>query len=87
MVFYSLGPPDAILNAEVGAIINSLRTSLDLLFTALVERNTGVGLDRDVYFLPSQRDAPNFLGTINKHEAEGRLLQYGSDCNQKSETI
>lgn len=74
LVFYSLGPPDAVLNAEVGAIINSLRTSLDLLFTALVERHTGVELGRDTYF-PIVQDAPNFLGTIQKHETENRLSQ------------
>ena len=63
MVFYSLGPPDAILNAEVGAIINSLRTSLDLLFTALVEHNTGVELDRDVYFpITSKMDPIGWTG-------------------------
>ena len=64
MVFYSLGPPDAIINAEVGVIINSLRTSLDLLFTALVARNTDVDLNRDTYF-PIVGDASNFWGTIN----------------------
>jgi hypothetical protein len=71
MVFYSLGPPDAVLNAEVGAIINSLRTSLDLLFTALIERN-GMVVDRSTYF-PVTPDSSNFLGTIEKHEAEHRL--------------
>ncbi len=73
MVFYSLGPPDAILNAEVGAIINSLRTSLDLLFAALVERN-GMVADRGTYF-PITPDASNFLGAVEKHEAENRLSQ------------
>jgi hypothetical protein len=72
MVFHSLGAPDAVLNAEVGAIVNSLRTSLDLLFTALVERNTGMEVRRDTYF-PILPDASNFLGTIEKHEAENRL--------------
>jgi hypothetical protein len=74
LVFYSLGPPDAVLNAEVGVIINSLRTSLDMLFTALVRRNTNVELGRDTYF-PITPDAANFLGTIQKHETEQRLSQ------------
>ena len=35
-------PPDPILNAEVGAIINAIRTSLDFLMTSLVRRRCGV---------------------------------------------
>ncbi|SRR6266571_8882398 len=42
-------PIPRIINAEAGAIINSLRSSLDLLANKLAERNGHIG-KKDVYF-------------------------------------
>ena len=42
-------PIPRIMNAEAGAIINSLRSSLDLLANRLAERNGHIG-KKDVYF-------------------------------------
>jgi hypothetical protein len=42
-------PIPRLINAEAGAIINSLRSSLDLLANKLAERNGQIG-KRDVYF-------------------------------------
>ena len=42
-------PVPAIINAETGSIINSIRTSLDLLASALAARNGNAG-SRQVYF-------------------------------------
>jgi hypothetical protein len=42
-------PVPAIINAEAGSIINSIRTSLDLLASALAARNGNAG-SRHVYF-------------------------------------
>jgi hypothetical protein len=42
-------PVPAIINAETGSIINSIRTSLDLLASALAARNGNAG-SRHVYF-------------------------------------
>ena len=49
MVWYSMGPPDAVINAETGVIINSLRSSLDLLFTSILARN-GMKQNTNQYF-------------------------------------
>ena len=66
MVAYSLGAPDAILNADVGAIINSIRSSLDLLFTAIVGRN-GKKFGRDTH-LPFRIKAADFLNETKAME-------------------
>jgi hypothetical protein len=50
-----------IVNAEVGAIVNSIRSSLDLLAVALAERNGHTG-PKDVYF-PICDDRAGFLDT------------------------
>jgi hypothetical protein len=42
-------PVPTIINAETGSIINSIRTSLDLLASALAARNGNAG-SRHVYF-------------------------------------
>jgi hypothetical protein len=68
MTFRSLGPPDAIINAEAGAIINSIRSSLDLLFVAVVGRN-GMKFNRDVHF-PIRRKATDFLSEIKAMETK-----------------
>lgn len=39
LVAYLMGPLDPIVNAEVGVIINSIRTALDLLAASLCRRN------------------------------------------------
>jgi hypothetical protein len=39
LVAYSMGPLDPIVNAELGVIINSARTALDLLAASLCRRN------------------------------------------------
>src|SRR5690242_20543809 len=38
-------PPDPIINAEAGAIINSIRSSLDLLVNRLAARNGHAGTE------------------------------------------
>src|SRR5262245_54788154 len=42
-------PIPRLINAEAGAIINSIRSSLDLLANKLAERNGHIG-KKDVYF-------------------------------------
>lgn len=39
LIAYNLGPPDPLLNAAIGATINSIRSSLDILFFALIGRH------------------------------------------------
>ncbi len=56
-----LKPLPPIVNAEVGAIINSLRTSLDLLTVALAQRN-GHSAPMDVYF-PISKCRVHFLNS------------------------
>ena len=58
-----INPIPRTINVEVGAIINALRSSLDLLANVLSERNGHVG-KRDVYF-PVSRTAKQF-------QADGR---------------
>jgi hypothetical protein len=53
--------PPPVINAEAGAIINSLRSSLDILANALAERNGQHGHD-DVYF-PVSASLAAFLET------------------------
>lgn len=47
--YVTANPVPAIINAETGSIINSIRSSLDLLASALAARNGHVG-SRQVYF-------------------------------------
>jgi hypothetical protein len=47
--YVTANPVPAIINAEAGSIINSIRTSLDLLASALAVRNGNPG-SRHVYF-------------------------------------
>ena len=54
-------PIPLIINAEVGAIINSIRSSLDLLATTLAQRN-GHAAPMDVYF-PISASAAEFADT------------------------
>ena len=70
MVAYGLGMPDLIINAEVGAIINSIRSSLDLLFTAIVGRN-GVKFSRKAF--PICPTAADFAGKLKRLEKEKHL--------------
>src|SRR4051812_43156900 len=52
LVAYSMGELDPIVNAEVGVIINSIRTALDLLASSLARRNNSkvdVRNNRNVY--------------------------------------
>lgn len=55
--------PPAIINAEVGAIINSLRSSLDVLVNILAKRNGHID-PKDAYF-PISRSRDDFF--IGKH--------------------
>lgn len=48
-VAYSLGPLDPIINAEAGAIINGMRTALDLLAATLARRN-GINPSQNTHF-------------------------------------
>jgi hypothetical protein len=63
LVAYSLGQPDPILNAEIGAIINSIRSALDLLASALASRN-GVKPSSDTHF-PIRKYASDFRRITN----------------------
>src|SRR5258708_5863718 len=56
--YVRVNPIPAIINAETGAIINSIRTSLDLLANTLAGRN-GFPAARDVYF-PVSRSLADF---------------------------
>jgi hypothetical protein len=47
--YVTANPVPAIINAETGSIINSIRTSLDLLASALAARN-GYASSRHTYF-------------------------------------
>jgi hypothetical protein len=51
--------PDPLINAEVGAIINSIRSSLDILITSVAARPTGVA-PKDAHF-PIARDHAEWL--------------------------
>jgi len=61
-------PLPLVINAEAGAIINMIRSSLDLLAVALAERNGAIG-PKDVYF-PIADDVLSFIdpkgGAIEK---------------------
>jgi hypothetical protein len=52
-------PIPRLINAEAGAIINIIRSSLDLLANALAERNGHFGT-KDVYF-PVSRSSNDFV--------------------------
>jgi hypothetical protein len=73
MTFHSLGAPDAIINAEAGAIINSIRSSLDLLFVAIIGRN-GMKFSRDAHF-PIRRKATDFLKELKALKTKQWLTQ------------
>src|SRR5258708_33422890 len=52
---YSLGPLAQTYNAAVGAVINSLRSSLDLLAAALARRNCVVPKTKTYFPIASNR--------------------------------
>ncbi len=56
-------PMPLIINAEVGAIINSIRSSLDVLAVTLAERNGAVA-PKDIYF-PICRSSGQFSAKKN----------------------
>lgn len=63
-------PPPLVINAEAGAIINMIRSSLDLLAAALAERsgtisNGTVRID-DVYF-PIRPSVQSFDAALKKN--------------------
>ena len=65
-VFQKNSQLPSILNAGVGSIINSFRTALDLLATALARRN-GVVHNRNIYF-PIFRNESDFAEFLKKKE-------------------
>jgi hypothetical protein len=73
LVAYSLGDPDLLLNAAVGAILNSLRSSLDLLFFSLVRRN-GKEPSRYARF-PIRESRADFLSADKSFKKEQWLTQ------------
>src|SRR5258708_5992480 len=51
---------DPIINAEIGAIINSMRSSLDILMTSVVLRHSKTINPKSIYF-PVVKDRAQFL--------------------------
>jgi hypothetical protein len=58
-------PIPRLINAEAGAIINSLRSSLDLLANKLAERNGQIG-KRDVIFQSAPHAPPFKTADVNR---------------------
>jgi hypothetical protein len=67
-------PPDPIINAEAGAIINSIRSSLDLLVNRLAARN-GYSGNEDSYF-PICRSRDQFF--VGKHAGRKAIKKLSS---------
>jgi hypothetical protein len=64
---------DALINAEVGAIINSLRSSLDLLASALAQRN-GMSPSHERHF-PIVRSINDFIDPLAEKERKKWLSE------------
>lgn len=78
-VFQKNSQLPSILNAGVGSIINSFRTALDLLATALARRN-GVVHNRNIYF-PIFRNESDFAEFLKKKSGyHKRSLPSLRDC-------
>lgn len=71
-------PPSPIINAQVGAMINSLRASLDLLVNRLAERTGHAGKEDSHFPICPSRDA-FFIGKHAGHKHIRRL----SDVDRK----
>src|SRR5580704_15128308 len=67
--------PDPIINAEAGAIINSLRSSLDLLVNRLAARNGYTGEEDGQFPISRCRDA-FFVG---KHAGRKEIKRLSQD--------
>lgn len=74
VVAYSLGEPDPILNAEVGAIINAIRSALDILASALAIRN-GVTPSPKTHF-PIRKHRADFVALAAKIKDEKWLSDF-----------
>ncbi len=70
LVAYRKKPLDPLIIGDVGAVINSVRTALDLAMAAVVARH-GVVPDRAPAF-PIHKAASNFLAAVNKLKTEHR---------------
>jgi hypothetical protein len=68
LVAYLEKPLDPLIAGDVGAMINSIRTGLNLMMTAVVARH-GVIPNRAPDF-PIAKTASDFLATINKMESK-----------------
>ena len=73
LVVYVPQPPDPLINAEVGAIINSLRSGLDLMHLAVLGRH-GVKFNRDAHF-PIRTKAADFRGEVKALKTKQWLSQ------------
>jgi hypothetical protein len=77
IVAYPDKPLDPLIFGDVGAMINAIRSGLDVLMAALSQRN-GVTPDRHTHF-PVHADKASFLGDVEKIKNERRLSQSEAD--------
>jgi hypothetical protein len=68
LVAYRKKPLDPLIVGDVGAVVNSIRTALDLTMAAVVARR-GVKPDRPPYF-PIYKTAADFLAAVKRLEAQ-----------------
>lgn len=71
LVAYQRLPLDSLIQPDVGAIINSTRTALDLLMSALLKRN-GATPNQDANF-PIRKMKSDFLSRVAMFESNGWL--------------
>ena len=70
--FADVVPLDPLINAETGVIINSIRSSLDLLITSVTLRHGNTDIKR-TYFPVAESEALFRAGKYKGHEAVKRL--------------
>jgi hypothetical protein len=80
--YVTANPIPAVINAETGSIINSIRTSLDLLASALAARNGYTG-SRTVYF-PVCKNFAEFQNTKSGGRAKIKLLSAADQATIES---
>lgn len=78
-------PLPPIIHAEVGAIIGSFRSSLDLLAASLAKRN-GVLPSQDTHF-PIFRSVHDFIDPLNGLEAKKVVVQARNWNNQNARAL